>query len=413
MPPLWKHTDPREVGRQVFGALTALGAQCQAGGGQQEVSALVAAWAARYGLAAGSPVLWPVWTPLAVGLTSGAWPVDMSAWIHQGEHSVAPSAPSLAARRLQSRMPFCLMPPVDLPGAAPAVWRARKGSVQGYTGAHLVACVRACRQIGRLSKLKEAIDDAYNFLNPSRRRGRVASRMERSSTDVASKDTLARAVVRLDQAAMLWRRKSWRRDGPVFRHIAFDASPQHGQEVFVTVERVTARVALVGCRWDSLPPVEERSLPVVVLGKGRQGVAEKAQAFVHQTWLEYGPSRAAVREALASVRTVLTDMGAEAGIVDCRDLVDECLGALGPHGAPAGDALALVAYQPGLVARDAFLLPNAFHIPGPQHLLNTVLERSLESEPWWHGFQCDLKAVAQWVHPVANRRLLNRRLELT
>ena len=248
LPLLWKHTDPHEVGRQVFGALTALGAQCQAGGGQQEVSALVAAWAARYGLAAGSPVLWPVWTPLAVGLTSGAWPVDMSAWIHQGEHSVAPSAPSLAARRLQSRMPFCLMPPVDLPGAAPAVWRARKGSVQGYTGAHLVACVRACRQIGRLSKLKEAIDDAYNFLNPSRRRGRVASRMERSSTDVASKDTLARAVVRLDQAAMLWRRKSWRRDGPVFRHIAFDASPQHGQEVFVTVERVTARVALAGCR---------------------------------------------------------------------------------------------------------------------------------------------------------------------
>ena len=209
---------------------------------------------------------------------------------------------------------------------------------------------------------------------------------------------------------MLWNRVAWKRHGPVYRHVAFDASPQHGQEVFVTVERVIAHAALAGRSWGNLPPVEERSLPVSVLGKGRQGVAEKAQAFVHQTWLEYGPFRRSVREALASVCTVLTDHGAEASIIDCRDIVDECFEVSSPLMLPGRDALALVDRQP-TVEVDAFLLPKAFLIHGPQHLLNNVLETSLESEPWWVDFQRELKAVAQWVAPVANRRLLSDRVE--
>ena len=58
-----------------------------------------------------------------------------------------------------------------------------------------------------------------------------------------------------------------------------------------------------------LPEVECRGLLLCILGTGRLGLAEKTQAHLHQTWLEYGPEPAAAREACRSVLTILTDLG--------------------------------------------------------------------------------------------------------
>ena len=57
------------------------------------------------------------------------------------------------------------------------------------------------------------------------------------------------------------------------------------------------------------PPVEQRRMPVSVLGHGRCGLSEKVQAHVHQTWLEYGPSIQQVRAANANVRQIISDIG--------------------------------------------------------------------------------------------------------
>ena len=104
--------------------------------------------------------------------------------------------------------------------------------------------------------------------------------------DMACATTIRRAAARLDQAAMLWNRSEARARGPVARYISFDASPQHGQEIFVTVERAVKRAALRGLGQHDRPAgAGGRTLPISMLGTGRMGLAEKAQAHVHQTWL--------------------------------------------------------------------------------------------------------------------------------
>ena len=56
------------------------------------------------------------------------------------------------------------------------------------------------------------------------------------------------------------------------------------------------------------------------------GLAEKTQAHLHQTWLDYGPVAAQVTEACASVLSILTDMGTEFGIANVQDVVPELFG---------------------------------------------------------------------------------------
>ena len=104
-----------------------------------------------------------------------------------------------------------------------------------------------------------------------------------------SKATSYRNVVRLDIAAMLARRDWYKRTGPVYRYVSFDASPQHGQEMFAAVERTVIRSS-VGelVNWSSRPSVQTRVLPLATLGHLRMGLAEKTQSFVHQTWLGCG-----------------------------------------------------------------------------------------------------------------------------
>ena len=118
-------------------------------------------------------------------------------------------------------------------------------------------------------------------------------------------------------ASMLARREWHSRCEPMYRCVAFDASPQHGQEFFATVERVVTRSSVASlASATERPAVETRVLPLATLGKCRMGLAEKAQAYIHQTWLEYGPRIEDVRSANADVRVCLADMDTELAIGD-------------------------------------------------------------------------------------------------
>ena len=129
-----------------------------------------------------------------------------------------------------------------------------------------------------------------------------------------SGETLRWARTRLDIACMLARREWYaKRAGSAYRYLGFDASPQSlGIEVFAIVERVIERPALRQWLFDRTEiDVEVRRLPLSMLGHTHAGLADKVQAHVHQTWLEYGPSVEQVRRANLDVRQCLSDMGTE------------------------------------------------------------------------------------------------------
>ena len=134
------------------------------------------------------------------------------------------------------------------------------------------------------------------------------------------KSALRIARVRLDVSAMLCRREKFARQaGTLFRYLARGASPQTGMEVFKALERVHAVDVRSG-----VPVVEERCLPLVTLGHGRLSLADKVQAHVRQTWLEYGPSLKSLARANAAVRQCLTGMGTEYGVAGAPDVTPAC-----------------------------------------------------------------------------------------
>ena len=108
--------------------------------------------------------------------------------------------------------------------------------------------------------------------------------------DMPSKDTLLRMVIRLDIATMLRHRAWYSSCRTAFRYVAYDASPQHGTELFGTVERIVLASDIMEQLEKDLPEVTvlQRKLPVCQLGQCRLGAAEKATTLLHQTWLEYG-----------------------------------------------------------------------------------------------------------------------------
>jgi hypothetical protein len=102
---------------------------------------------------------------------------------------------------------------------------------------------------------------------------------------------------------------------------------------------------------------------------------------VHQTWLEYGPSAANLRDANADVRQCLSDMGVEFGIANYPDIVDDYLGSKNilPN------------------SRD-FLYPFAMQVPGLLHITDWALRQTVEQLGFWVLWQGQAKAICQYTH---------------
>ncbi len=235
--------------------------------------------------------------------------------------------------------------------------------------------MRISRSLTRQSSLSQVIDDCLEVTETPGHR-----------PIVPCGPVMVRGRVRTDVVAMLGHRMHCRLLGPMYRYVCCDASPQHEQslEVFVSSERVIARAA-VGSRQATEVPgyeMQHRLLPIATLGQGHTDVRNKAEALLHQTWLEYGPSADDLRASATDVRQVLTDMGTEFAIADTDDFIDAYLE---KSARPSGKTPQL-------------LYPFALQVPGSQHIIDGIVRETVEQLPWWPAWQEAAKRVLQHAH---------------
>ena len=385
-------------------------------------------WSANLGVTTATVTPWTLWTPLAAALAEGVWAGDVSPLHYRWQKaSWPPLLPPTKQVQLFLRGTHSLpLPPTGARYSAPekpsvmAVMAPKRGSVHPFTAELLSNALQLGQHLASQAKAGPAIEAALRLLYPSDWEHRVGELLA-SGHRMPKKDTLRRSRARLDCAAMLQRRLWYGEQGPTYRYLGIDASPQRpGLEVLVTVERVIRRSDVRGMAPEQRWPmnVEQRRLPVSVLGHGRCGLAEKVQANVHQTWLEYGPSVAQVCAANADVRQILSDMGTESAIVDYPNVVAQCvyrgqpkfgtrpplppLPALeggGPQASPSGQPVPA-----------AGLYPMALAVPGMQHILDNVIRDTLRALPWWPAWQAQAKLVCQWLGNQGHREFLQHRL---
>ena len=393
--------NPWSAGRQELRHLEHLNARVsvtmgQAYGEVLHIAQVIQMWQDRFQVDIAKCIPWCVDTDYALAMASGQWYGDITsvhrrASIPRAMLTLAPSPRVLGQFLVQcSDAP---KPPLALEKFRPVRDEGR-GFVKGFHARHLVAAVRAATALRSQELLTDQLRASLSFLAPwLDLRRPIVEIVEQASPP--SGRTMHRARMRLDMVAMLFRRREHRASRPLLRYLAYDASPMKGTELFVTVERVIRPADIIalpsvdvsGQHW---PRVEQRILPVVVLGCGRMGVAEKLQAHLHQTWLEYGPTTKDVRLANDGVRSGLSDMGHELAIADARDVLDACLG---------------VQARDPLRASD-WVYRYALTVPGPQHIIDGVLRAGIDSLPWWPAWEEAAKVVCQWLQPIGHRDLL-------
>ena len=366
------------------------------------IGELVLEWLSSYGAAIPASVVWPVDHKLAIALAKGQWFGDVSVRFRRqcpGENTMALVGPSAAVIRsflsLDIGQPSPPPEPEGPEGLAEGSGgraREKQSSLRRFRPEHIMNCLRIVAPAGSKALAKGMLRTAARWF------GLRQSNTTAAIGEIPAPSQTYRHVVRVDFASMLARRAWYKKHGPTFRYLAFDASPQKGHEIFVTVERVVLRddVAAFGAS-PPRPAVQERLLPVVVLGSGRMSLADKAQAHVHQVWLDYGPSVDSVRLANADVRQCLSDMGTEFGISEVRDLVPECVGQHSHH-------------QSGELVDRGHLYPFALQVLGPQHIVDAVVQLALATLPWWPEWMRVSKVVCQWLRSTQHRELLQERL---
>ena len=374
------------------------GTRALGGGGRRvAVSEVLASWKTHYAVDEAKCVAWPVLGALALAMAEGAWYGDVSVRHRRqipGENTIAPTGPSVGLlRHFVGQEVERVRPPDNVVVVSGQVWGGKRGAARGYHPQHILASLRAGQHVNNKAKVKQQMLNTLRFFHPT---SWMAKFRKDKVDSVPHATTLRRSVINLDFAAMLAQRKWYSANGPTYRYLAFDASPQRGHEFFVTVERVVQRKALRSAVEGTLPEVQERLLPLCVLGPGRMGLAEKAQAHIHQVWLEYGPTIADVRRVNLDVRQCLSDMGTELGIADARDVVAQCISQPGQD-APPDDSV-------------GYLYPLALVVPGPQHIIDTATQRGLEALPWWPEWQRAAKTTCQWLRPGGHRMLLQQRV---
>ena len=389
----------RQILQQLLGArAVAVPTKGRTVGSVLSLGALLDAWTAEYGVARGNSLAWPVVGVLAAAMASGTWYGDVSVRHRRQlplDNTLAPLLPSIGQMRQFVLMDVDLVQPPEGNLASGQVWDEKKGTKNRFHPEHVLASLRAGQNLGDKAKLKDQLLASLRFWHPQSWQA-MCSRLQPTRI-VPHKSTYRRSVVKTDLAAMLARRAWYAANGPTYRYLAYDASPQRGLEFFATVERVVRRGAVqAAVSSGQLPAVEARVLPLAMLGSGRMGLAEKLQAHIHQVWLEYGPAAADVRKANCDVRQCLSDMGTELGIADARDVVAECIGQQDEGGASDADV--------------GYLYPLAMVVPGPQHIIDTATQRSLEALPWWPDWQRSAKAMCQWLRGAGHRQLLQERL---
>ena len=361
-------------------------------GGRMPASQALSIWASCFEALSTSLTPWPAWTALATALVEGRWAGDVTTLgigrclppvrpprgqlqaFQRLRLQNVPDAPSLS----QASLPFSFM-------------NIRGGFVRYYSAAHAINALRVGQTISNQDNIKRSSQASLRFWFPEEWQCLLDARKQ-AGHRVPTGQSLRQLRVKLDIAAMLLWRRWYLQHRPTYRYIGVDASPQKpGVEVLAVAERVILRRALKEMQPGQLWPAGliQRRLPVSCLGHGRAGLADKVQATVHATWLEYGPSLHTLAQANLDVRQVLTDMGTELGIADAAAVDSLCV-------PTKRKPIWSSSSRPGLDG-GALLFPLALGVPGMQHILDSILKDSLRALSWWPIWQAQAKAVSQWL----------------
>lgn len=371
------------------------------------VSDILAMWRSAFDMPE-SMFVWPAAPLFAAGLASGVIRHDISIVLRRNAKGawVAPLQPS---RRLRQELLASASSAAvskaeagqQLRSVRPRV-RSLMSGPESFTVEELLASVRDSRHLKSQDKSRET---AYLVMkNPLSGAAAAGLDIEQPDRLRPGGPTLRRARKRLDVAAMLYHREWYVANGPFFRYIACDASPQVGQsfEVFVTVERTVRREALLGKTAASVSGQEfsSRSLPLVTLGCGKSGLNDKVSAHIHQVFLDYGPSVQHVAAACNDVRQVMSDMGTEFGIANFGQAIGQVLGEKFQWPVDFSPWKLEESEQAGRVP---FLYPFALQTPGLLHIVDWIIRSTVQQLPWWPLWQAQCKRLLQFCHGQAHR----------
>ena len=390
LPENWMHMPANSLGRALLEDLT----RCTNG----ESHRIVTQWEGIYGPLADVVVVWPDWAPLARALAHGKCHADVTPRFRCSDTGHSWDAPVMLSARL---LRFFPMRPRD--GSTFSDTDLAPDSARGHgTRVTRVPIQRVMDGVRFGSVLTSqrhggvALRAASAILSVEAPGAAVVERVALVTRLLPSRQTLQRARVCLDVGAMLYRR--WlraRETRPVYRYIAYDASPQQGVEIFATVERVVTVLGsdMIGAALAVSIIVDERRLPLVTLGHGRFALADKLHAHVRQSWLKYGPRQHTLQRANTAARQCVSDMGTEFGLADVPDVTHACIRS--GHRDTTGECL----------------YPCALQVPGCQHLLDTILQDGLDSVLGCPAWEEQAKLVCHWAHPRPRREFLQRRLK--
>ena len=391
-------------------------------GWQATLSEVLQAWSSHFrNCHPTSARPWACWTPVAVAIAKGQLAADILPCLHGRKANPYTSRHAqLAPHRqvvLYQNETLPVVRPPDIELASYKHFRPRRGFVRAYSSEAMLNAQRACLNMSNLANAHETAANVVRFYNP-RDWSSMLSQVESQGHTFPLGQALRTGRLKIDMAAMLARRAWYRLCGPTYRYIGVDASPQPpGLEVLVTVERVIRR-ADVHCGLaigDIQPPIEDRRLPIAVLGHGRCSLADKVMAHIHQTWLDYGPSLLTTRAANADVRQVITDMGTEIGMCDYPDVTESALAPVRGRHRPArpSDSLQLVVPGSRVGGTAGLLYPLALGVPGIQHILDAVIQDGLRVLECWPTWQSSAKVVCQWManqgHRIALQDMMRKR----
>jgi len=350
-------------------------------------------------------VAWPLWGPLAMGVARGDWKSDVTV-IFQRQSLCSLRAPILPSGRCLSLFRKLDEIP-DMPTRPPLPLGARLvvvddqhirsfGAVQKWSARSMLISLDFSV---RLLTQKRMAEDAasgtrafHHFSNTAQPEALHSGPLPR----MPSQQSLCRGRITFDIATMLCRRDIRLLEGPSFRHLGFDASPQRGGvEVFATIERTILKKDLaVSTPYLPIRPMQAttRTLPLASLGQGRASLSDKVQAHVNQSWLEHGGCIDNFMANNLDVRTIISDMGVEAGICDYADISHEAF-------ADPEKPILLRSFN-------GHLYPLALYIPGPQHAIDNAMKDALGTLEWWPEWSATAKVLCQWVNSSAHRTKL-------
>ena len=128
-----------------------------------------------------------------------------------------------------------------------------------------------------MAKLDEQVVDVLDFTLPEEGMNLLAD-MRRNSFGSPSRFVLPKVRFTLDCACILMRHCE--NTGLLHKQLFFDASPQHGVELFCVREFTYP----VGCPEEGKNPI----MPVTTLGQGKFKAIDKAMSLLHSITLEVG-----------------------------------------------------------------------------------------------------------------------------